>query len=71
MAIELQIPMRQKSLDIFIFVQNVDHILGKTLVDIEKMAKKNSGYRYTLMIIKDVSKKEWAVPLNHKSGPEI
>ena len=35
------------------------------------MAKKNSGYRYILMIIDVFSKYGWAVPLKYKRGTEV
>ena len=40
-----------KFLKRFVFVRNVDDVWGADLVDMQKMAKRNSGYRYILMII--------------------
>ena len=71
MANELHKPVRYKFLKRFVFVRNVDDVWGADLVDMQKMAKKNSGYQYILMIIDVFSKYGWAVPLKTKSGPEV
>ena len=36
-----------------------------------KLSKKNSGYRYILMVIDVFSKYGWAVPLKTKTGKEV
>ena len=71
MANELHKPVRHKFLKRFVFVRNVDDVWGADLVDMQKLAKKNSGFRYILMIIDVFSKYGWAVPLKNKSGPEV
>ena len=71
MANELHRPVRHKFLKRFVFVRNVDDVWGADLVDMQKMAKKNSGYRYILMIIDVFSKFGWAIPLKYKRGSEV
>ena len=71
MANELHRPVRHKFLKRFVFVRNVDDVWGADLVDMRKMAKKNSGYRYILMIIDVFSKFGWAIPLKYKRGSEV
>ena len=71
MANEPHRPVRHKFLKRFVFVRNVDDVWGADLVDMQKMAKMNSGYRYILMIIDVFSKYGWAVPLKNKSSPEV
>ena len=71
MANELHKPIRHKFLKRFVFVRNVDDVWGADLVDMRKMAKKNSGYRYILMIIDVFSKYGWAAPLKYKKGVEV
>ena len=56
MANELHKPIRHKFLKRFVFAGSVDDIWGADLVDMQKMARKNSGYRYILMIIDVFSK---------------
>ena len=71
MANELHKPVRHKFLKRFVFVRNVDDVWGADLIDVQKLAKKNSGFRYILMIIDVFSKYGWAAPLKNKSGPEV
>ena len=71
MANELHKPIRHKFLKRFVFAGSVDDIWGADLVDMQKMARKNSGYRYILMIIDVFSKYGWAVPLKKKTGLEV
>ena len=71
MADELHKPIRYKFLKRFVFVRNVDDVWGADLVDMKKMVKKNSGYRYILMVIDVFSKYGWAVPLKYKRGSEV
>ena len=71
MANELHKPIRHKFLKRFVFVRNVDDVWGADLVDMQKMAKKNSGYQYILMIIDVFSKYGWAAPLKYKRGSEV
>ena len=71
MANELHKPIRHKFLKRFVFVRNMDDVWGADLVDMRKMAKKNSGYQYILMIIDVFSKYGWAAPLKYKRGSEV
>lgn len=71
MANELHKPVRKKFLKRFVFVRNVDDIWGADLIELQTLAKKNSGFRYVLMVIDVFSKYGWAVPLKTKTGREV
>ena len=71
MANELHKPVRKKFPKRFVFVRKVDDVWGADLVDLRKISKKNSGFRYILMIIDVFSKYGWAVPVKTKTGPEM
>ena len=71
MANELHKPIRKKFLKRFVFVREVDDTWGSDLIELPKLSKKNSGFRYVLMLIDVFSKYGWAVPLKTKSGKEV
>lgn len=45
--------------------------LSADLVDMQKYAKENNGYKYILTVICNFSKWAWAIPLKDKSGPTV
>lgn len=45
--------------------------LSADLVDMQKYAKQNNGYKYILTVICNFSKWAWALPLRDKSGPTV
>ena len=71
MANELHKPVRKKFLKRFVFVRHVDDIWGADLVELPTLSKKNSGFRYILMVIDVFSKYGWGVPLKTKTGKEV
>ena len=71
MANELHKPVRKKFLKRFVFVRHVDDIWGADLVELPTLSKKNSGFRYILMVIDVFSKYGWSVPLKTKTGKEV
>ena len=71
MANELHKPVRKKFLKRFVFVRHVDDIWGADLVELPTLSKKNSGFRYILMVIDIFSKFGWSVPLKTKTGKEV
>ena len=71
MANELHKQVRKNFLKRFVFVRHVDDIWGADLVDLPTLSKKNSGFRYILMIIDVFSKYGWSVPLKTKTGTEV
>ena len=71
MANELHKPVRKKFLKRFVFVRHVDDVWGMDLIELQTLAKKNSGYKYILMIIDIFSKYGWALPLKTKTGKEV
>ena len=71
MANELHKPVRKNFMKRFVFVRNVDDIWGADLVELPTLSKKNSGYRYILMVIDVFSKYGWSVPLKTKTGNEV
>ena len=71
MANELHKQVRKKFLKRFVFVRHVDDIWGADLVELPTLSKKNSGFRYILMVIDVFSKYGWGVPLKTKTGKEV
>ena len=71
MANELHKPVRKKFLKRFVFVRHVDDIWGADLIELPSLSKKNSGFRYILMVIDVFSKYGWGVPLKTKTGIEV
>ena len=70
-ANELHKPVRKKFLKRFVFVRNVDDVWGADLVELQSLSKKNSGFRYILMVIDIFSKYGWSIPLKTKTGKEV
>ena len=54
-----------------VFVNGVDEIWAADLVDMQSLAKFNSGNRYLLTVIDVFSKYGWIVPLKSKTGAEV
>ena len=71
MANELHKPVRKKFLKRFVFVRHVDDIWGADLIELPSLSKKNSGFRYILMVIDVFSKYGWGIPLKTKTGVEV
>ena len=71
MANELHKPVRKNFMKRFVFVRHVDDIWGADLIELKKLSKKNSGFRYILMVIDIFSKYGWSVPLKFKTGKEV
>ena len=70
-ADELHKPVRKKFLKRFVFVRNVDDVWGSDLIDLRKLSKENSGYRYILTVLDVFSKFGYATPLKTKTGKEV
>ena len=71
MANELHKPVRKKFLKRFVFVRNVDDVWGADLVELQSLSKKNSGFRYILMVIDIFSRYGWSIPIKSKTGKEV
>ena len=54
-----------------IIVNHIDEIFAADLVEIQKFAKLNKGYRYLLTCIDIFSKFAWVIPLKNKRGITI
>ena len=54
-----------------IVVNHIDEIFAADLVEIQKFAKLNKGYRYLLTCIDIFSKYSWVIPLKDKKGITI
>ena len=54
-----------------IIVNHIDEIFAADLVEIQKFAKLNKGYRYLLTCIDIFSKYSWVIPLKDKKGITI
>ena len=70
-ANELHKTARKNFLKRFVFVRHVDDVWGADLVELQTLSRKNSGYRYILMVIDIFSKYGWSVPLKTKTGKEV
>ena len=51
-----------------IIVNHIDEIFAADLVEMQKFAKLNKGYRYLLMCTDIFSKYSWVIPLKDKKG---
>ena len=71
MANELHKPVRKNFLKRFVFVRHVNDVFGADLIELPTLSKKNSGFRYILMVIDIFSKYGWSVPLKTKTGKEV
>ena len=54
-----------------IIVNHIDEIFAVDLVEMQKFAKLNKGYRYLLTCIDIFSKYNWVIPLKDKKGITI
>ena len=54
-----------------IIVNHIDEIFAADLVEMQKFAKLNKGYRYLITCIDIFSKYSWVIPLNDKRGITI
>ena len=54
-----------------IIVNHIDEIFASDLVEMQKFAKLNKGYRYLLTCIDIFSKYSWVIPLKDKRGINI
>ena len=52
-------------------VKGIDEIWCSDLVEMQKFAKWNKGYRYLLMVLDVFSKYGWIVPLKNKKGESV
>ena len=51
-----------------IIINHIDEIFAADLVEMQKFAKLNKGYRYLLTCIDIFSKYSWVIPLKDKKG---
>ena len=68
LADELHKPIRKHFTKRYVFVKHVDDIFGADLVDMQKLSRKNKGFKYILMVEDIFSRYGWAVPLKAKTG---
>ena len=54
-----------------VIANNVDEIWSSDLVDMQKLSKRNKGYKYLLMALDIFSKYGWIVPLKSKTDLEV
>ena len=54
-----------------IIVNHIDEIFAADLVEMQKFAKLNKGYRYLLTCIDIFSKYSWVIPLKDKKGINV
>ena len=65
---ELHKPKRKNYPRRRIIVNHIDEIFAADLVEMQKFAKLNKGYRYLLTCIDIFSKYSWVIPLKDKKG---
>jgi hypothetical protein len=68
LADQLHKPVRKTFLKRYVFVRHPGDIFGSDLVDMGKLARKNNGFKYILMVEDVFSKYGWAVGLKSKTG---
>ena len=68
---ELHKPKRKNYPRRKIIVNHIDEIFAADLVEMQKFAKLNKGYRYLLTCIDIFSKFAWVIPLKNKKGITI
>ena len=68
---ELHKPKRKNYTRRKIIVNHIDEIFAADLVEMQKFAKLNKGYRYLLTCIDIFSKFSWVIPLKDKKGITI
>ena len=68
---ELHKPKRKNYPRRRVIVNHIDEIFAADLVEIQKFAKLNKGYRYLLTCIDIFSKYSWVIPLKDKKGITI
>ena len=68
---ELHKPKRKNFPRRKIIVNHINEIFAADLVEMQKFAKLNKGYRYLLTYIDIFSKYSWAIPLKDKKGINV
>ena len=68
---ELHKPKRKNDPRRKIIVNHIDEIFAADLVEMQKFAKLNKGYRYLLKCIDIFSKYSWVIPLKDKKGINV
>ena len=68
---ELHKPKRKNYPRCRIIVNHIDEIFAADLVEMQKFAKLNKGYRYLLTCIDIFSKFAWVIPLKDKKGINV
>ena len=68
---ELHKPKRKNFPRRKIIVNHIDEIFAADLVEMQKFAKLNKGYRYLLTCIDTFSKYKWVIPLKDKKGINV
>ena len=71
LADELHKPVRRNFRKRRVIVKGIDEIWCSDLVEMQKFAKWNKGYRYLLMVLDIFSKYGWIVPLKNKKGESV
>ena len=71
LADELHKPVRRNFRKRRVIVKGIDDIWCSDLVEMQKFAKWNKGYRYLLMVLDVFSKYGWIVPLKNKKGESV
>ena len=71
LRIELHKPVGKKFPARRVFVPHIDHTWAMDLVDMSKLARFNSGYRWMLTIVDAWSRFAWSVPIKTKKGEPV
>lgn len=54
-----------------VILRDIDELWQADLIDMQKMSKANSGYKYIIVIIDGFSKYAWAIPLKQKNKQTV
>ncbi|DAC81738.1 TPA_asm: integrase [Stylophora coral adintovirus] len=71
LASELHKPIKRNFPKRRVIVNGIDDTWCSDLVEMQKFAKWNKGYRYLLMVLDIFSKYGWIVPLKNKNGESV
>ena len=71
LAYTLHKPVRRRFPTLRVRVMGMDHQWVADLVDMQKLASKNKGYKYLLTIVDALSKYAWVQPLKEKTSTNM
>lgn len=68
---EIHMPARKHYKRCKVIIRGIDETFQADLVDMQKYAKENRGFKYLLTVIDVFSKYAWTIPLKDKTGKSV